>query len=228
MNFPKFSSQSLVNGIVFGFSVFFTVSILSVGYAAWNGSMSKVGSGSGLTANGWNAIVDNINDLNTRLSSLPAESDPSVNALGKASLSCSSGQVAKWNGSAWACAADAGITAESDPSVNALGKASLSCSSGQVAKWNGSAWACAAESDPKVGTLTNGMWCTTNGSTVNCTSSAPSVPSGTLCGWSNGTSLIATKFLCQGVNPASSCPAGYVQSSFTDGGSSLWYICIKS
>lgn len=29
------------------------------------------------------------------------------------------------------------------------------------------------ESDPQVGTLTNGKWCTTNGSQVNCTSDAP-------------------------------------------------------
>lgn len=31
-----------------------------------------------------------------------------------------------------------------------------------------------SESDPQVGTLTNGKWCTTDGSTVNCTSDAPS------------------------------------------------------
>lgn len=34
------------------------------------------------------------------------ENDPSVNALGKASLSCSAGQVAKFNGSSWACGND--------------------------------------------------------------------------------------------------------------------------
>ncbi|EKE20095.1 MAG: hypothetical protein ACD_8C00056G0020 [uncultured bacterium] len=33
-----------------------------------------------------------------------------------------------------------------------------------------------SESDPQVGTLTNGNWCTTNGSSVNCTSPAPAVP----------------------------------------------------
>lgn len=32
---------------------------------------------------------------------------------------------------------------------------------------------CGAEIDPQVGTLTSGMWCTTNGTQVNCTSSAP-------------------------------------------------------
>lgn len=74
---------------------------------------------------------------------ITTESDPTVNALAKASLSCSSGQIAKWNGSAWACATDAGLTSESDPNVNALGKASLSCSSGQYASFNGSTWVCA-------------------------------------------------------------------------------------
>ncbi|KPK01758.1 MAG: hypothetical protein AMK71_04385, partial [Nitrospira bacterium SG8_35_4] len=34
------------------------------------------------------------------------ENDPTVNPLGKAALSCSTGQVAKWNGSVWACADD--------------------------------------------------------------------------------------------------------------------------
>jgi hypothetical protein len=35
------------------------------------------------------------------------ETDPTVNALGKASLSCTNGQIPKWNGTAWACASDA-------------------------------------------------------------------------------------------------------------------------
>jgi hypothetical protein len=37
---------------------------------------------------------------------LLTESDPTVNALGKATLSCSNGQVAKWNGANWECAND--------------------------------------------------------------------------------------------------------------------------
>ncbi|MCK4781559.1 hypothetical protein KAS79_01370 [Candidatus Parcubacteria bacterium] len=34
-----------------------------------------------------------------------------------------------------------------------------------------------SETDPQVGTLTNGKWCTTNGSVVNCTSDAPGASS---------------------------------------------------
>ncbi|MCI5059487.1 MAG: hypothetical protein MRY79_00280 [Alphaproteobacteria bacterium] len=58
----------------------------------------------------------------------------------------------------------------------------LSCADGEVAKWNnaGSAWECAtdnsggAETDPQVGTLTSGKWCTTDGTDIDCTSNAPS------------------------------------------------------
>lgn len=39
------------------------------------------------------------------------ETDPTVNTLGKASLSCSNNQVAKWSGSAWQCADDSGTVA---------------------------------------------------------------------------------------------------------------------
>jgi hypothetical protein len=44
-----------------------------------------------------------------------SEVDPTVNSLGKATLACSTNQIAKWNGSAWICSSDAGITAETDP-----------------------------------------------------------------------------------------------------------------
>lgn len=55
--------------------VFFgTLAILTVGYAAWNSPLTMITaeSWSGLTANGWNALVNNINDLNTRLSNAEA------------------------------------------------------------------------------------------------------------------------------------------------------------
>jgi hypothetical protein len=64
----SFWKKSVYSGLVF----FGTVIVLTVGYALFNNplSMSTVGSGSGLTANGWNALVNNINDLNTRLSNI--------------------------------------------------------------------------------------------------------------------------------------------------------------
>ncbi|MDD5197639.1 MAG: hypothetical protein PHN60_02135 [Candidatus Gracilibacteria bacterium] len=64
----SFWKKSVYSGLVF----FGTVVVLTVGYAVWNSPyvMSTVGSGSGLTANGWNALVNNIDDLNSRLSNL--------------------------------------------------------------------------------------------------------------------------------------------------------------
>lgn len=49
------------------------------------------------------------------------ETDPTVNALGKASLSCSTNQIAKWNGSAWACAADSNTTYTAGMGLNLAG-----------------------------------------------------------------------------------------------------------
>lgn len=95
-----------------------------------------------------------------------------------------------------------GITEESDPLVNANVKDGVDWSeitnrpaglddgddvaSGGVA-WtditgipadiaNGDDVGISVESDPQVGTLTNGRWCTSNGSQVNCTSTPPSSP----------------------------------------------------
>lgn len=48
------------------FVFFGTLVVLSAGYAAWNGAMGQVTTGSPLSANGWNALVDNIADLNSR------------------------------------------------------------------------------------------------------------------------------------------------------------------
>lgn len=42
--------------------------VLSVGYATWNNTMGKVNTGNPLSASGWNALVDNIEDLDGRWS----------------------------------------------------------------------------------------------------------------------------------------------------------------
>lgn len=56
------------------------------------------------------------------------------------------------------------------------------CTSAQKLQWNGTAWTCVAdnigataatETDPKVGTLTNGRWCRTDGARVHCDVAAP-------------------------------------------------------
>jgi hypothetical protein len=45
---------------------FGTLLALSVGYAAWNSGMAKVNTGDTMYASSWNALVDNINDLDSR------------------------------------------------------------------------------------------------------------------------------------------------------------------
>jgi cytoskeletal protein CcmA (bactofilin family) len=56
------------------------------------------------------------------------------------------------------------------------------CTSAQKLQWNGTAWTCvtdnigataATETDPKVGTLTNGRWCRTDGARIHCDVAAP-------------------------------------------------------
>ena len=63
-----------------------------------------------------------------------------------------------------------------------------------------------SESDPQVGTLTNGKWCTTDGSTVNCTSDAPSG------GWSSCATIESN---CNYVDEAGDTMTGRL---YTDGG----------
>ena len=59
------------------------------------------------------------------------------------------------------------------------------CGGNKILKYNSTddTWDCAddagitSESDPQVGTLTNGKWCTTDGSAVNCAANAPTAGS---------------------------------------------------
>jgi hypothetical protein len=113
--------------------------------------------------------------------------------------SCTGSNKIQWDGTAWTCVADEiGATAatETDPKVGGLTNGRWcrttgtqvicdvnvpsACGSSQKLQWDGSSWSCVAdqgltaESDPQVGTLTSGKWCTTDGSTINCTSAAPS------------------------------------------------------
>jgi len=113
--------------------------------------------------------------------------------------SCASAQKLQWNGTAWTCVVDnVGATAatEVDPKVGALTNGRwcrtdgsrvicdvnvpVVCGTAQKLQWNGSAWICAAdqgiltETDPSVGTITNGKWCAGSGGKVVCSSDGPS------------------------------------------------------
>jgi hypothetical protein len=112
---------------------------------------------------------------------------------------CTGANKIQWDGTAWACVADEiGATAatETDPKIGSLSNGRWcrtsgtqvicdvnvpsACGSSQKLQWDGSSWSCVAdqgltsESDPQVGSLTSGKWCTTDGGTINCTSDAPS------------------------------------------------------
>ena len=69
-----------------------------------------------------------------------------------ADLSCANDEIPKWNGSAWACAAD-------DGGADTL--AGLSCASGEVPEWDGSDWVCGTGSG---GAGTTGPWADLTGS----------------------------------------------------------------
>lgn len=97
-------------------------------------------------------------------------------ASGDATLSllttCSAGQLLKWTGSAWACAADVdtnsggtvtSVSASPAGGLTSTGSSSVSlslstaCSPGQMLKWNGSAWGCANDVDTNSGGTVTGV-----------------------------------------------------------------------
>ncbi len=95
-------------------------------------------------------------------------------------LSCADGELAKWNsgGGVWECAGDddSGVSSESDPTVLSSVKDGVSWAevTGKPAGFADDIdHGITSESDPQVGTLINGKWCTTNGTSINCTSDAP-------------------------------------------------------
>jgi trimeric autotransporter adhesin len=86
------------------------------------------------------------------LTSVPAGFVDGVDNDQLAALSCSSGQIAKWNGTAWACAADNNTTYAAGTGLALSGgqfsllaafRLPQGCATGQIPGWTGSAWACA-------------------------------------------------------------------------------------
>lgn len=80
-----------------------------------------------------------------------SEKDPNVNALGKATLSCSMNEIPKWNGTNWACGVDisGGTFVESDPITKSFAKTTLpTCASGYYLKGDGTSLSCVQELDP--------------------------------------------------------------------------------
>jgi hypothetical protein len=67
---------------------------------------------------------------------------------------CSGSEIAKWNGTVWACAADENTTYTAGTGLNLAGttfsllatyRLPQACAGNQIPKWNGTAWVCAAD-----------------------------------------------------------------------------------
>ncbi|MEA2878517.1 MAG: hypothetical protein QOF14_3713 [Hyphomicrobiales bacterium] len=110
-----------------------------------------------------------------------SETDPVAKTFAKTTLpTCAAAQALTGNGTALSCTALGGAGIETDPVAKTFAKTTLpTCGAGQALKGDGTALSCVnisgagVETDPKIGTMTNTKWCTTNGSTISCTTDAP-------------------------------------------------------
>jgi hypothetical protein len=89
------------------------------------------------------------------LSGVPVDFTDGIDNDMLAELTCTSGQVPKWSGSAWNCAADvAGTSYTAGTGLSLTGsqfslltgyQLPQSCINGQITQWNGNAWVCVAD-----------------------------------------------------------------------------------
>ncbi|MFZ2620056.1 MAG: hypothetical protein WAX89_04205, partial [Alphaproteobacteria bacterium] len=78
---------------------------------------------------------------------------------------CTGGDLTSWNGSAWVCN-DVATALAGALDLNDLGDVTIAAAANdEVLRFNGTAW---VDSDDKVGTLTSGKWCTSNGTEITC------------------------------------------------------------
>ena len=112
-----------------------------------------------------------------------------------ATTGCSNGQIWKFNGSTWACAADNDTTYTGTAPINVSGTtvslATAGCSANQVLRFNGSSWACGAA--PGFGNCT---WKVNSGATNNpaaiCAAGKVAISGGCLAG-TIGNTLVNSK-----------------------------------
>ncbi len=157
-----FTGAQLTDGLALGSGTRNTPaavqSFLLAGCGATGGTVTSITAGTGLTG-GTITTTGTINLAATQLMPTTA---------------CATNQIPKWNGTAWACAADgagsagtvtnvatgAGLTGgpiSTTGTINLAGTQLLptvACATNQIAKWNGSAWACAADATGGSGTVT--------------------------------------------------------------------------
>ncbi|MFZ3233399.1 MAG: hypothetical protein WA194_07965 [Patescibacteria group bacterium] len=70
--------KPFLSGVQFSLGIVATVGLVGISLAAWNATMPSASPGSPLTSTGWNAVVDNVNDLNSRLTNLTNKNVGSV------------------------------------------------------------------------------------------------------------------------------------------------------
>lgn len=91
----------------------------------------------------------------TGLVNVPAGFADGTDADLLAALTCSANQIPKWNGTAWACAADVDTTYTAGTGLSLNGttfRLLPGCATDEIPKWNGTAWACAADADTDTNT----------------------------------------------------------------------------
>jgi hypothetical protein len=108
------------------------------GFAQYAGMCTDAETLGGLPAAEYRTVADEV--AWSDLTGVPADLlDGDADTL--AGLSCQSGEVARWNGTAWACSATADTLSL------------LACAVGQPLEWNGTTWACGTDDDAG-GTIT--------------------------------------------------------------------------
>ena len=118
----------------------------------------------------WVASTDNINQVALTDTQWCRVSGTDITCDLAAPGICTASEVLKWNGTAWTCE-DVGSGIATQIDLEDLRNVVISSlSADQVLRYNGTNW---VNSDDKIGTLTSGKWCSSNGTEITCAIDEP-------------------------------------------------------